>query len=726
LAAAYERLVLENAALRGAQLDDDSAGVVPSGQTRCHHSVECIVSAPGDAVSSRTGVEKEATEEELPIEVHCVVGGGKAEEVARQPKAIGENNSITSQITYNYVPSHPLPVLPTWRASQSSCCGNSPRASTSVGSKTCDVSLWQLWLESTEEPLPTLCQHQSMATMTKFLDWPSVRGGDTLRDESSLFQVLIIGPNSKMHMAWDALSIFLLSYDIFTIPLLAFSIEEEVREAGEIIPVADYVCRVFWTLDIGVKCVSGFHREGVVEMRPWFVFRNYARNWLVYDALLVTLDWLVTVLSSLPDVVGIMRLNKILRINRVLRLLRLMRLLKMPTIAHDLEDWIQSDLLYTAFGILSKLGVIAVLNHFIACGWYYIGTLSSPSWVDILDAEQRHLGYRYVTSLHWSLTQFTPASMDVQPKNVYERIYALCVLFTALVYFSHFLSSISAAMALLRQANIHRSRQRENMRRYISENKLSVDLGNRLAAFSRSHRWFHAKKRVHEEDIDVLKFVPESMRVQLHGEVYLPILTPHPLFFHFATICEDECVVELCHEAMSEVSLGTSQELFTIGVAAKRMYFMLTGLVTYFHGHSGEAQQMRGGQRCCEAVLWVKWEHQGTLSAKVHSEFVTLESQAFLQTIPRSLHMTKVCRTYAKMFKQSIDEECQLPSDLWPSEEAFDKFKEMAQSAFERHCDAHQRAGRQGTQGMHLGLRTWHSLSMNRIKADPVSHALSF
>ena len=35
------------------------------------------------------------------------------------------------------------------------------------------------------------------------------------------------------------------------------------------------------------------------------------------------------------------------------------------------------------------------------------------------------LSWRYLTSLHWSLTQFTPASMDVSARNEYERIMSI-------------------------------------------------------------------------------------------------------------------------------------------------------------------------------------------------------------------------------------------------------------------------------------------------------------
>ena len=40
--------------------------------------------------------------------------------------------------------------------------------------------------------------------------------------------------------------------------------------------------------------------------------------------------------------------------------------------------------------------------------------------------ESKNLWYKYSTALHWSLTQFTPASMEVMPQNEYERFFTVC------------------------------------------------------------------------------------------------------------------------------------------------------------------------------------------------------------------------------------------------------------------------------------------------------------
>merc|ERR1712032_674460 len=89
--------------------------------------------------------------------------------------------------------------------------------------------------------------------------------------------------------------------------------------------------------------------------------------------------------------------------------------------------------------------LILFLNHYIACLWYAmaIWTNDSVTWLDryvlTVDGLESHSGVLlYFTSLHWSLTQFTPATMDVAPTNATERAFAVFIVLFALMCFSSF------------------------------------------------------------------------------------------------------------------------------------------------------------------------------------------------------------------------------------------------------------------------------------------------
>merc|ERR1719217_1505271 len=92
----------------------------------------------------------------------------------------------------------------------------------------------------------------------------------------------------------------------------------------------------------------------------------------------------------------------------------------------------------------------------IACTWWTVGKNhpeGQMSWTEFHGFENEDLDYKYLSSLHWTLTQFTPAGMEVYPHNSTERGFSVVVLLFALLFFSSFLSSITAAMTRLRSLN---------------------------------------------------------------------------------------------------------------------------------------------------------------------------------------------------------------------------------------------------------------------------------
>ncbi|OLQ15330.1 hypothetical protein AK812_SmicGene438 [Symbiodinium microadriaticum] len=94
-------------------------------------------------------------------------------------------------------------------------------------------------------------------------------------------------------------------------------------------------------------------------------------------------------------------------------------------------DTLDSEYIFILFTLLKLTCLISVLNHVIACIWYATGRMSMErqelNWLEntainasyprVIDGNAL---YQYTTSLHWSLTQFTPASMDSFEKKIYE------------------------------------------------------------------------------------------------------------------------------------------------------------------------------------------------------------------------------------------------------------------------------------------------------------------
>jgi hypothetical protein len=215
----------------------------------------------------------------------------------------------------------------------------------------------------------------------------------------------------------------------------------------------------------------------------------------------------------------------------LLRLLRLLRLVKVQGKLSEVLQAIQSEYIKIILGIVKLIIFIMLLNHVICCGWYLIGVSGADddrNWVVANSMMERSIGYRYSTSLHWSLTQFTPASMEIVPQNTGERVYNVVVLIFAMVTFSSFISSITNATTLLRTLDVAETDRRACLFKYLRQHQISMTLASEVWSWVLMHK---AKRhRVHGKDVAVLDLLPKSLQTQLRDQVFGPSLTKHPLF----------------------------------------------------------------------------------------------------------------------------------------------------------------------------------------------------
>merc|ERR1711939_631548 len=142
---------------------------------------------------------------------------------------------------------------------------------------------------------------------------------------------------------------------------------------------------------------------------------------------------------------------------------------------------VNSEYLLTVIGLVKILLLMVLMNHYLACCWFLISVNMQDqydTWTAVSfgprDAEPIvGLDYAYSTSLHWSLTQFTPASMEVTPKNYAERLFNVFIILLAMVYFSSFISSIQQAMMHIRNMNKWKEEREALIRTYFMNNKIT-------------------------------------------------------------------------------------------------------------------------------------------------------------------------------------------------------------------------------------------------------------
>jgi len=511
----------------------------------------------------------------------------------------------------------------------------------------------------------TLDHNASMHMRSMDSDHPIEEEGVELDNPPTEVQGrFILAPNASARMWWDLAGTFLLIYDIIGIPLDAFD-----PDPHPFTTFMDYMTLVFWTLDIVMSCMTGYVHRGVTIMDPKLIMRNYLKTLFVMDLIVVGPDWVfLFVRMSSPEGTSSTSGqggNRLVRIMRVVRLARLLRLVKLARGVAMIRDRIESEVMFIVANILKLIVMLLIVNHFLGSLWYFVGTLGKnegeANWIQAHRFEEEDLGYRYFTALHWSLTQFTPASMDVQPHNILERVVAIFCLVFGLVLFSSFISSITASMTQLRNMSEDKSKQFWLLRRYLRQRGIDKQLTFRILRYV-EYAIKEKTVQVSESKVWSLSLLSHRLREELQYEVSFKCLMSHP-FFEKAREVSSMSTFQLAEQALSVEMLATADTLFNPGTAATQMFIVAYGQLRYLKMDELYLREMQDCESrlgkddwACEQALWTKWTHLGSLRAASEVRLVAIDAKKFQDVINTDPVAWELARTYAEQYVEWLNE----------------------------------------------------------------------
>ncbi|CAE8582907.1 unnamed protein product [Polarella glacialis] len=494
---------------------------------------------------------------------------------------------------------------------------------------------------------------------------------------------LVMDPGSNKRRAFEVFGLLLIFYDLVWWPAQIFGYTS--------VPFTDvilWLSSAFWKCDLLMSFFVGFtiHDQGLIEMRVSKVARHYAMTWLPIELSLVLLDSTLNALILLSDhKVADLGGDTFLAKVPYLRMIRLLRLIKATNIISDLSDRIQSETTRILVRVLKLLFFIMLINHLVACCWYAVGISDlerEDTWVKANDLNGKGKVYAYTTALHWSMTQFTPASMEVVPVNELERSFTICVIVSAMVIFSSFISTITNAMNQLKNLNSERNAELVKLRRFFSERRVSASLVARISSCIHQSTKL-TSSRVHSEDISILELLPVSLKCDLAEEVFAPTLCAHPFFLTWGGYYPRECK-RLCLAARS-LSLNAQDELFNTGQASGSMYFLTSGAMVFTRDDRELAELpafVSPGQWLAEPSLWIQWKHVGHVSSTENCELVSLHCEPAIKVLAQNTSTISGARRYARTFAAYFDRQPDRLSDVWADMDVIEAF---VSEAFIRH-----------------------------------------
>lgn len=436
-----------------------------------------------------------------------------------------------------------------------------------------------------------------------------------------------------------------------------------------------WLTRMFWTFDIFGSFLTGYMtHDGFIELRPRMIARRYTRSWFLLDMLIVSTDWMEVIFQAMEGVGGIARMGKVSRTFRIVRLLRLLRLARMREVIQIIIERVNSEKVVVIAGSIKwETGVLA-MAHLFACLWFAIGNADRlDSWVEVFDYKEATMAQQYLVSLHWSIAQFAGGMDEVTPENTRERAFAIAVFTFCFIVAAMFVSSITSQMTQLNIIGSHTSQQLSSLRRYLHQHGISSKLAVRVQRNAQS-QLAESARNMPESQVALLQVVSEPLRVEIHLEMYAPVLMVHPFFRRYITECQ-QVMRKVCHSATSLINISVGDTVFSHREipSQPKMYLIINGYLGYTryldNGDAAEQEILIGdGQWCSEAALWTLWMHHGTLVAQSDVRFCVVDSHIFTHIVGQFSHGEFDPRKYAAKFVEmlNVNQEQDKLSDLPP------------------------------------------------------------
>jgi len=509
----------------------------------------------------------------------------------------------------------------------------------------------------------------------------------------------IFDPTSKRRMWFDFVKFVALLYDLIITPyILAWEVGPNGVEMGMSITLL-----LLWLLDIGVNFRTGFYSKGLLEMRSEKIAWRYLKTTFFMDAVLVLVD-IVTIFFDtflIQDETRFRNL-KVARLARIIRLVKLIRIARMRHFGDMIMEYTHaSQDGQILFGLFRLLILLFWLNHILCCGWYFI-SISAPSdtgqrWVDQQTVEgggttyaEASSQYQYFTSLHWSLTQMTPASMQVSALNTSERIFSISAVTCGSLLFTFNVSMLSAKLTQRMLSTTKATDNRKTLERFLHQCGINRSLTTQVR--QQVTERLNSRPLVHpDEAMPILDQIAASLRKELQVSTVSPYLCRHD-FFNLVSLIDNKAGEELCMNTEIWV-LCVGDNLFESGYEADFAALLVKGNVSYEHRprisapnlHDAPTQLNQVGtqQWIAELALWLEWIHVGYAVADTHCMLLKQIPSKVIAALEKNLAVWDIARQYAGHFLWTIVDvrsEMQLITDLSPLPELADAVQVFSKS----------------------------------------------
>ncbi|CAE7705584.1 HCN4, partial [Symbiodinium sp. CCMP2456] len=448
----------------------------------------------------------------------------------------------------------------------------------------------------------------------------------------------MLHPSGTFRSCWNLLVAAFVMYDLVVTPLLVFSLPSWLSRY----PVS-LVVQLFWSSDFVLTFLTGYYQKGFLIMERCKAARNYAQSWMLFDLVLILIDWIVDILDLLTAD-SPASVSRSVRMLRLLRLVRVMRAIKLRRGFTAMQDVIHSQSAFLYLNFTVSLGQLLMLVHWVACGWF-------GNWVASSDLRHRDSFFQYLTCVLWAFCQLGVGESPWQPTNTTEMMLNSVIAFTALITAAMLISTMGGLIAGLRKLHEDEKTQFRLLRRYLQKHDIPLDLGHRVTQFLEHQYTERQHARSSQMQVPLLDLLSRPMLQELHFEQHRVALCKIGAIKALLTEDDVHChhaLHRMAHDSLFPFVAAKGDVIFVGGNIATTAYLKMTGHLSYTK--DGEFQFIDDARWVAEICLWAPWVHLGVLEAQATSELLSLDAPKFCLILAERSDTHHAASSYARRF----------------------------------------------------------------------------
>lgn len=204
----------------------------------------------------------------------------------------------------------------------------------------------------------------------------------------------------------------------------------------------------------------------------------------------------------------------------------------------------------------------------------------------------------------------------------------MCANFVCFMLAAMIVSGLTSSLTQLNIMSSERSKQFSMLRKYLIQNRISQELALRVQRNAR-HAIAEQQRMMPEDRVEVLSLISRPLYVELHYELYSPVLELHPFFERLSTALPYVMRV-VCDQATSTILASAGDIIFHAGEfpTTPMMYIICDGILIYIDV-ADKTTVLSQGQWVSEPNLWIRWMHRGMLQATGDCRIVALDAGVF-------------------------------------------------------------------------------------------------